>query len=105
MTHRRLGWALLTAVSVLISAGARIGWSLTRPARRVEAGVAESLADSSPAPFITARPASLSAASVPALPAFPITDVRPDAGGRTGPEPIASHEENVAVTAVPETVR
>lgn len=87
MTRRRLGWALVTAVGVLVSTGAPIGWSRTRPARTVGAGVAESLADSTPAPtVVTPKPAKPSASSVPALPAVPITGGRPGSAARSGPE-------------------
>jgi Sortase domain len=99
MTRRRLGWALLSAVGVLVSVGAPIGWSLTRPAQTVGAGVAESLADSTPAPAVTARPARPRAASVPAVPAVPITDGRLGAVGGGGPEPVRLELPSLGVAA------
>lgn len=100
MTGRRLGWVLVTAFGVLVSAGAPIGWSLTRPALTVGAGVAESLADSTPAPAVTPRPARSSAGrAAPALPAVPITDGRPGAVGKNGPAPVRLELPSLGVAA------
>lgn len=99
MTRRRLGWAPLTAVGVLISIVAPIGWSLTRPARTVGAGVAESLAVSTPAPALAVRPARPSGASVPVLPAVPITDGRPGGTARSGSELVRLDVPSLGVSA------
>lgn len=100
MTRRRLGWVLVTAVGVLVSTGAPIGWSLTRPARTGRAGLAESLADSTPAPtVVTPKPAKPSASSVPALPAVPITDGRPGSAAGSGPEPVRLELPSLGVVA------
>jgi hypothetical protein len=100
MTRRRLGWALVTAVGVLVSAGAPIGWSLTRPARTVGAGVAESLAGSLPAPTVVSpRSTEPSASSVPALSAVPITDGRPGSAARSSPEPVRLDLPSLGIVA------
>jgi hypothetical protein len=43
MTRRQPGWDRVTAVGVLVSTGAPIGWSVARQARLVGAGIAGSL--------------------------------------------------------------
>lgn len=55
---QRPGWALITSVGVLISAGAPLGWSLGRQ-RRTQS--AHSLTDNTSAPVLTRRPAGSSA--------------------------------------------
>lgn len=62
---------------MLVAIGVPVGWSLTRPAETVDAGVAEGLASTTPAP----PTAAVAAGSVVPAPSVPTQDGRVGAGG------------------------
>src|SRR4051794_29628189 len=95
MTERRWGWAVLTAVGVLVAAGAPIGWSLSRPAETVGAGVAETLADETITPTVSSAPEPPGAT----VPVVPITDGRTDSVERIGPAPVRLQLPSLGVAA------
>lgn len=80
MTRRRLPWALLVAVGVLISVGVPIAWVSTRAPDTVGADVAEALAEATPAPTSAAVTAAPGTTAAP-VPAVPTQDGRVGAAG------------------------
>lgn len=83
MAGRRLVWAVVAAVGVLVAVGVPLGWSLTRPAETVGAQVADELASSPAIP----SPSASSAGRTRPAPAVPTRDGRVGAAGTTTPVP------------------
>jgi Sortase domain len=89
---RRLSWALLVGIGVLVAVGVPAGWFLTRAPEMVNGRAAEALAAESPraaAPSRTPRPAR----SPRPGPAVPTTDGRVGAADPAVPAPVPDRLE------------